>query len=69
MYRLIIDLRKQAFCDTAFPFGTNVHLTLKYPVEMSEIENVLISIGHKQCMIEEINPNIEDCFMSLTLKA
>jgi hypothetical protein len=33
---------------------------------MDNLKNALVKIGHKNVIINEITPTIEDCFMDLT---
>jgi ABC-2 type transport system ATP-binding protein len=66
IYRLIKDLDNWERADTKFLFGQDVHLTMhlmESPV--STLRAYLESAGHTGISIEEISPNVEDCFLEL----
>ena len=66
MYRLINDLRKYEKAESVFAFGQFVHFTgLEDDVETSELDIYLEKQNHKNVVIEEIKPGIEDVFMEL----
>ncbi|MFZ4546464.1 MAG: ABC transporter ATP-binding protein [Bacteroidales bacterium] len=66
IYRLLIDLRHFKSTWTAFPFGENIHLSLKdESTKPSEIIGYLQSAGHQNIQISKIEPTVEDCFMEL----
>ena len=65
-YRLIKDLRTYEKAESAFAFGQFVHFTgIGDEVETRELEIYLGKQNHKNIMAEEIEPGIEDVFMSL----
>lgn len=69
IYQLILELRKFPATSSVFPFGENVHLTLKNDKNLqdfSELKNYLKMC--KNLEIGYIKPNIEDCFMDLMVK-
>ena len=66
IYRLLIDLRQFKSTWTAFPFGENIHLSLKEQnILPSEIVTFLQSSGHHNIKVSKIEPSVEDCFMEL----
>lgn len=66
IYTLIGDLRKFNKAGSVFAFGQFVHFTGKDDrVEASELINFLEQCGHKNIIVEEISPGIEDVFMNL----
>ncbi len=66
IYRLLIDLRKFKSTWTAFPFGENIHLSLKNEnTNPSEIVAYLQAAGHQNVQVSKIEPSVEDCFMEL----
>lgn len=66
MHQLIQDLRSWAKTDSAFAFGQYLHVTGKYDeVEAIEFENYLQNKGHKNLQVIDIQPTIEDVFMSM----
>ena len=70
MFRLINDLRKFDKAESVFAFGQYAHFTgLNDEVDESELDFYLEKLGHKNVLVEEIPPGIEDVFMSLMQKA
>jgi len=66
MYRLINDLRAFEKAESVFAFGQFVHFTgIDDDVETSELDFYLEKQNHKNIVIEEIVPGIEDVFMNL----
>ena len=66
MYQLIQDLRNFNKVESAYAFGQYVHFTgIEDNVESIELDNYLYSLGHKDILVEEIYPGIEDVFMNL----
>ncbi|MEI6124624.1 MAG: ABC transporter ATP-binding protein [Bacteroidota bacterium] len=69
IHKMLSDLQKFADCDSAFPFGQNVHYTSKSNrIADDELKAYLVSLGHQDIEIKTILANIEDCFMSLMNK-
>jgi ABC-2 type transport system ATP-binding protein len=65
MFRLITDLRKFEKAESVFAFGQYVHFTgANDDVEESELDFYLEKLHHKNVLVEEIPPEIEDVFMS-----
>lgn len=65
-YRLINDLRAYEKAESAYAFGQFVHFTgLDDEVETSELEAYLEKRNHKNVLVEEVEPGIEDVFMNL----
>lgn len=66
IYRLIQDLKANDKIQSVFPFGEYLHITTKSgELDQNELKNYLKVIGHNQIEINEIEANIEDCFMKL----
>lgn len=66
MYRLLNDLRAYPETDSCYAFGDTHHLTLKDDhMSADDIENYLQQHHHHDIEVNEIEPNIEDCFMAL----
>ncbi|MEW6196061.1 MAG: ABC transporter ATP-binding protein [Bacteroidota bacterium] len=69
MYKLLNDLRSFPKTESCFAFGDYHHLLLKENgSKAGELESYLISKGHTNLIVAEINPGIEDCFMQLMKK-
>ncbi len=65
-YRLIQDLRNYGNAGTVYPFGEFVHFTAQNNVpDAGDISQYLESKGNKNITVNEIQANIEDCFMEL----
>lgn len=66
MYRLINDLRAYEKAESVFAFGQFVHFTgIDDDVETSELDMYLHQLDHKNIIVEEIAPGIEDVFMNM----
>ena len=66
MYRLIKDLKDYESSKTVHPFGLTIHYTdTREKTDPVEIEKYLKSKHHENVTIEQIEANIEDCFMYL----
>ena len=66
MYRLINNLRAYEKAESVFAFGQFVHFTsIDDDVETSELDIYLEKHNHKNILVEEIHPGIEDVFMEL----
>lgn len=69
MFQLLNELREYQFAHSVFSFGDFLHYSDKRDVVNKEdLLNYLKSKEHKDIYIEEIEPNIEDCFMDLMSK-
>jgi ABC-2 type transport system ATP-binding protein len=69
MHKLILDLRSDENTESVYSFGDFLHYTDKHGnVDLEKMKNILTSEGHANLTIQEINPGIEDCFMSLMNK-
>jgi ABC-type multidrug transport system ATPase subunit len=65
-YRLINDLKNFEKAYSVFPFGDFVHFTsLDNKVQISELKQYLEGKSHRDIIVKEANPTIEDCFMEL----
>lgn len=66
MHRLLTDLREIKGIKTAFAFGENHHATIDTSVlTMDSLRGQLVALGHRDIVIEAVEPTIEDCFMNL----
>lgn len=69
MFILLKDLRDYKNSNSVFSFGDSLHYSdSRTDVTKDDILNYLKSKEHKNILIEEIEPNIEDCFMDLMSK-
>lgn len=70
MYRLINDLRAFEKAESVFAFGQYAHFTgIEDNVETTELDIYLEKLHHKNVLVEEIPPGIEDVFMSMQEQA
>lgn len=66
MHRLLTDLRGIKGVKTAFAFGENHHATVDPLVlTIDSLREHLDALGHRNIVIEAVEPTIEDCFMNL----
>jgi ABC-type multidrug transport system ATPase subunit len=66
MFRLITDLRNFQKAGSVFAFGQFVHFTgIDDNVERIELDNYLDNLNHRNVLVEEIAPGIEDVFIHL----
>lgn len=66
MHRLLTDLRGIKGVKTAFAFGENHHATVDPSVlSIDSLREQLDALGHRNIVIEAVEPSIEDCFMNL----
>ena len=68
MHRLLKDLRNHPEIKTSFSFGESYHITLNEGLKQKELQEYLMSLGHKEVEINKIDPSVEDCFMFLSKK-
>jgi ABC-type multidrug transport system ATPase subunit len=69
MYKLINDLRAFENTEAVYAFGQFAHFTgINDETECNELDNYLQTLGHKDVLVEEIHPGIEDVFMNLMEK-
>ena len=65
-YKLITDLKGYKGMNSVFPFGEFLHYTdIEEVPNVEDIKRYWTELGHTDLVIEVIEPNIEDCFMSL----
>ena len=68
IYQLINDLRTLDFIDTVFPFGEYLHITIKEKnLDVVNLKSILNEKKHTGIEIQQIEANIEDCFMQLMI--
>lgn len=66
MHRLLTDLCGIKGVKTAFAFGENHHATVDPSVlTIDSLREQLEALGHRDIVIEAVEPTIEDCFMNL----
>ncbi len=66
IYRLVNDLRAYEKAESVYAFGQFVHFTgLNDDVEINELDIYLENQNHKNIVVEEIHPGIEDVFMNM----
>jgi len=66
IYRLLHDLKDLPKAHSVFAFGQDAHLSYQtHTLTRDDVIGFLKEKGHQEVMVEEIKPNIEDCFMEL----
>ena len=82
MYQLLLELRQNPKIKSCFAFGDTLHVTVDERMRrlddermrqlddgcMQYLENYLVNKGYKNIVVKKIEPNIEDCYMSLSQK-
>lgn len=58
-------LNRCEFVASSFSFGVMHHVTLKPQHASKQLRDWLLSEGISECVLEEIEPTIEDCFIKL----
>ncbi len=66
MHQLLNDLKQYSNALSAFSFGESIHLKVNSPTIKQDLSSYLSDKGHSELEIQEIKPNIEDCFMAMT---
>ena len=67
MPQMLRDLRSMPFVKSAFSFGKAHHVALNEGVGSAELlSDELGGMGHMEFLIEEIEPSIEDCYLSIS---
>lgn len=67
MIQMLKDLRKLSNAESCFAFGDTHHLAVRKGVARSEeIERYLYEKGYKNVTVKNIEPTLEDSFMSLS---
>jgi len=66
IYRLLHDLQELPQAHSVFAFGQAAHLSYRTDtLTRDDVIDFLKEKGHQEVKINEIKPNIEDCFMEL----
>jgi ABC-2 type transport system ATP-binding protein len=69
MFRALTDLRTFSGTSSCFSFGDELHLSLiDEHINEENILNFLKEKGHTESNVQQIAPEIEDCFMELMSK-
>jgi len=69
MYTLLQDLRDYQYVNSVFSFGESLHYTdSRNDFNINDVLEYLKSKEHMNISLNEIEPNIEDCFMDLMSK-
>jgi len=69
IYQLLHDLQKLPQTHSVFAFGQAAHLSYqKGKLSKQAVFDFLKEAGHRNVDIQQIKPNIEDCFMELMQK-
>jgi len=70
IYQLLHDLKKLPQACSVFAFGQAAHLSYRHGELTKEEVNQYLSVtGHRDVKINQVRPNIEDCFMELMNQA
>jgi len=69
MSKLLTDLRSLPAIETAYAFGDTHHLTVKTNFSKADTIQKLQTLGYEDIELNQIEPNVEDCFMELAKKS
>ncbi len=65
MHALLHDLRGISGIETAFAFGETHHATVDTSlITQQQLPERLLSLGHNNIYINNVEPSVEDCFMA-----
>jgi ABC-2 type transport system ATP-binding protein len=68
-FDLLKDLHNYPDIHSVQAFGQSAHVSFEKSIQpMEDLRKYLINTGHKDIEIEEVKPNIEDCFMELMVQ-
>ena len=65
MYRLKHDLAGYHAMRSVFLFGQDLHVTLEKDDDAGGLRDWLRDLGHREVLVQRIQPGVEDCFMEL----
>jgi len=65
MFKLPEDLLQYHDAESAYRFGDSVHFASYNEIDKAVLTSFLEKNGHRNILIENTVPNIEDCFMAL----
>jgi ABC-type multidrug transport system ATPase subunit len=66
MHRLLIDTRVYPDIESCYPFGEYHHITFRQSnPDIKLFQSYLENKNHKKLIIEQINANIEDCYLKI----
>lgn len=66
MYPLLLQIRQWEETISCYSFGDTHHLATLHSANINQLLQQLQQAGYYDITIEEINPTIEDCFMTLS---
>lgn len=65
MHRLCTDVRGCAAVQSAYSFGSSVHVALAAAADSPALTAYLSSCGHSDVALQPISPSVEDAFIYL----
>ncbi|TKG96568.1 ABC transporter ATP-binding protein [Puteibacter caeruleilacunae] len=69
IYDMMLLLRKYEFTESVFAFGQELHYTDKRDeFDTNQLQHYLKEALQQDVLVRSINPNIEDCFMALSIQ-
>jgi len=66
IYEMLLFLRQQSYTETALPFGENIHLITKEPIDENAIKNHIKLENIQVEEVKAIRATIEDIFLDLS---
>ena len=65
MLKLLNDLQSFPSIENAYPFGEYHHAVMRPNYQRNELHSYLMKQDTKELKVQEVQPNIEDCFIAL----
>ncbi len=65
MYKVLTAMRSYVQTESCFAFGDCLHLTLKGDSTIDDVSKYITALNFTDVQIQEIVPDIEDCFIKL----
>jgi len=69
LYNLLLKVRKQVPCKTAYLFGNEIHVTLEKEGDRKNAGSIIQSWNDPTLSWEPMHPGIEDYFMELMVES
>lgn len=65
MLKLLNELKEESFTENVYPFGEYHHVVLKDAGGNDQLKNFVSEYADKTIGLQEVKPDIEDCFIAL----
>jgi ABC-type multidrug transport system ATPase subunit len=65
MLQLQHELQQKDFVENVYPFGEFHHVVMKNESGSEQLRNYITSLSAEEAVLQEVRPDIEDCFIDL----